>query len=87
MIVVHSILLHYYYQYGVDQSGNNLWASSLFITFGKFIFLGPLMLFLMQMTKNFGDFSKYIANSATIQFLGNMSFTMYLGHFIVIITC
>ena len=86
IIATHTYLLHYYFQHGRDQAKNNTWASTIFISFGKFFFVGSVMLFLIMLCKNIKALPNFIANNSVIQFLGNLSFTYYLCHIVVIIT-
>jgi peptidoglycan/LPS O-acetylase OafA/YrhL len=86
IIATHSYLLHFYFQHGRDQSKYNPWYNTIFISFGKFFFVGSVMLFLIMLCKNIKALPNFIANNSVIQFLGNLSFTYYLCHIVVIIT-
>jgi peptidoglycan/LPS O-acetylase OafA/YrhL len=86
IIATHTYLLHFYFQHGRDQTKNNLWFSTIFISFGKFFFVGSVMIFLIMLCKNFKALPNFIANNSMIQFLGNLSFTYYLCHIVVIMT-
>lgn len=76
--------LHYYFQLGRDQSGIPLWVASIQTNFGKMIFVTIVMVLLMSVCDAIKSFPKMIANSGSIQLVGQVSFGIYCWHLAVL---
>ena len=57
----------------------------MWLTFGKLVFVTSIMMLLISVCKTNEDFPKMIANNAVIQVMGNLSFSIYGWHYIVLL--
>lgn len=81
LVVGMTLLLHYVFQYGRNVPALGEFKNSLFIAFGKMIFVVGLMMSLLILGFKFKSFGNYVAKSTLLQLIGNLSFPMYLFHF------
>ncbi len=76
--------MHYYFQQGYPKDNvKSLTLNALWLTFGKLVFVTSVMLLLISVCKTYENFPKMIANNAVIQVIGNLSFSIYCWHGIV----
>ena len=59
--------------------------NALWLTFGKLVFVTTVMLLLISVCKTNKNFPKMIANNAMIQVIGNLSFSIYCWHYVVLL--
>jgi peptidoglycan/LPS O-acetylase OafA/YrhL len=86
LIIILACLMHNYFQLGYPKDYvKSPTLNALFLTFGKLIFVATLMLLLISVCKTNENFTKMIANNAVIQVIGNLSFSIYCWHFIVVL--
>lgn len=85
LMIADTLILHYMFQWGRNSKQYSHHLHVLFITFGKVIFVSSFMAILMPISFTYKGFSKFIAENRLIQLLGNISFTGYLFHFVVIL--
>jgi peptidoglycan/LPS O-acetylase OafA/YrhL len=85
LIVLSACLMHYYFQLGYPKDHvKSLTLNALWLTFGKLVFVTTVMLLLISVCKTNENFPKMIANNAMIQVIGNLSFSIYCWHYIVL---
>jgi peptidoglycan/LPS O-acetylase OafA/YrhL len=85
LIILSACLMHYYFQQGYPKDNvKSLTLNALWLTFGKLVFVTAVMLVLISVCKTYENFPKMIANNATIQLIGNLSFSIYCWHYIVL---
>ena len=79
-----TLILHYVFQWGRDlMSLNRFWTMS-FLAFGKIAFIIGLMTILLVISFRFRGFDEHLAGNRFVQLIANLSFSMYLFHFPVI---
>jgi peptidoglycan/LPS O-acetylase OafA/YrhL len=85
LIILSACLMHYYFQMGYPKDYvKSPTLNALWLTFGKLVFVTTVMLLLISVCKTNENFPKMIANNATIQVIGNLSFSIYCWHYIVL---
>jgi peptidoglycan/LPS O-acetylase OafA/YrhL len=78
-------ILHYYFQIGRSPTlVPSLLLNALYTTFGKIIFVTAVMALLITISHVNKEFPKTIANNATIQLIGNLSFSIYCWHYAIL---
>jgi peptidoglycan/LPS O-acetylase OafA/YrhL len=80
-VVFISCILHYYFQWGRNVMQLSVFSNTIFLAFGKIVFVIGIIIALMVIAFRFKGFSEYIAHNRLLQLIANMSFTMYLIHF------
>ena len=84
MICTSAVLMHYFFQVGHPANNvKNHTLNALWLTFGKIIFVASVMLGLISLCQSNKAFPQMVANNASIQLIGNLSFSIYCWHFIV----
>lgn len=76
--------MNMFFNFGSDFSRVGKLANIMWVTFGKLIFVTSVMVLLINICKTNESIPKAIANCASIQLIGNLSFAMYGWHYIVI---
>lgn len=84
IVVLSFILMNQIFQVGNDLEKAGRLLNALWLTFGKIIFVVAAMILLIQICKTNPRIPKAIANNAPIQQIGNLSFSMYGWHYIVL---
>jgi peptidoglycan/LPS O-acetylase OafA/YrhL len=85
LIILSACLMHYCFQIGYPKDYvKSPTLNALWLTFGKLVFVTTVMLLLISVCKTNENFPKMIANNATIQVIGNLSFSIYCWHYIVL---
>ena len=79
-----ALIMHYYFQWGRNSVDLGQFWNTMFITFGKVVFVVSFLAFLLSASAAFPAFGSFIANNRFIQLLGNIGFTGYLFHFTII---
>jgi peptidoglycan/LPS O-acetylase OafA/YrhL len=80
LLVFSAWSMHNYFTIGRPEDGIPLWVSSLQTNFGKVIFVTIVMVLLMSICNTNKAFPIMIANNATIQLVGQVSFGIYCWH-------
>lgn len=71
IIIGNVVVQHYYFQFGHDTKSLGTLVYVLWTVFGKYFFVCPSMIFLIQLCKAVPKISKVVSKNAVIQLLGN----------------
>merc|ERR1712194_432117 len=85
LIIISAVCMHYFFQNGYPKDYvKSLTLNAMWTTFGKLVFVTTVMLLLISVCKSYKSFPKMIGNSAPIQVIGNLSFSIYAWHYLVL---
>ena len=84
VIIASFVTMNRYFQMGNDSKPYGIYVSALQTVFGKIFFVSSVMILLIVLCRYFENFPKAIANNAVIQLIGNLSFSMYGWHYIML---
>lgn len=84
IVVTSFILCRFWFQAGYNLHNYSKLVNALWITFGKILFVPASMMLLIKICQTFKSIPSAVANNATIQFIGNISFSIYGWHYCVL---
>lgn len=76
--------MNMYFQIGNDTHKLGKFVNMCWLNFGKLIFVTSVMVMLIQLCSYNENIPKAIANSAPVQLIGNLSFSMYGWHYLIL---